>query len=497
MPPSPPSPRMPLDPADRTVRASSPTEPAARAARATLPTLDRGPAIAVGVALVALVTAADLATGFEVRLAMLYLAPVTLVTWNAGPRWGVGIALLSALAWAASFGSLHVYSRDVYFYWDGIVLGATLAAFCLLLARLRDALEHSDERFLRVLDGIDAAVFVTDEAGKVPYANRRLAALVGGDAVPLDVPAIAGRFVPHGERETSMTQPSSWGDGTEVVDVRDGRRYLVQARDITWVDRARAHLVVMNDVTAQRTAEDLQRQHVEAMHRTGRIVALTEATTTVAHELNQPLAAIVGYNAACLRLLEGAPGELGEIREAMEKCRAQAVRAGEILKRLRELTQRRAPAFEPCDVNDVVRKSLAWLERDLERAGVSVGLELDRRIPTVEADRVLIEQVLLNLVQNAVDAMRDCPSSRRHLTVSSSPAADGTVCVTVADRGHGIPPDVSERLYSPFFTTKRAGLGLGLSICRSIVEMHRGRLTHRNREGGGAEFEILLPPFAR
>ncbi|MFO1307932.1 MAG: ATP-binding protein [Burkholderiales bacterium] len=462
-----------------------------------MPTLDRGPAIAVGVALVALVTAADLATGFEVRLAMLYLAPVTLVTWNAGPRWGVGIALLSALAWAASFGSLHVYSRDVYFYWDGIVLGATLAAFCLLLARLRDALEHSDERFLRVLDGIDAAVFVTDEAGKVPYANRRLAALVGGDAVPLDVPAIAGRFVPHGERETSMTQPSSWGDGTEVVDVRDGRRYLVQARDITWVDRARAHLVVMNDVTAQRTAEDLQRQHVEAMHRTGRIVALTEATTTVAHELNQPLAAIVGYNAACLRLLEGAPGELGEIREAMEKCRAQAVRAGEILKRLRELTQRRAPAFEPCDVNDVVRKSLAWLERDLERAGVSVGLELDRRIPTVEADRVLIEQVLLNLVQNAVDAMRDCPSSRRHLTVSSSPAADGTVCVTVADRGHGIPPDVSERLYSPFFTTKRAGLGLGLSICRSIVEMHRGRLTHRNREGGGAEFEILLPPFAR
>ena len=103
----------------------------------------------------------------------------------------------------------------------------------------------------------------------------------------------------------------------------------------------------------------------------------------------------------------------------------------------------------------------------------------------------------MNGRNDAIDAMRDCPPSARRLSVSSSAGPDGAARVTVADRGHGIPPDVSERLYSPFFTTKCAGLGLGLSICRSIVEMHRGRLTHRNREGGGAEFEILLPPLAR
>lgn len=470
--------------------------PAARAAQATIPTPGPAAAIAFGFVLVALVTAADHLTGFEVRLAILYLAPVALVAWSAGARWGVGVSLLSAIVWTSSFGSLHVYSRNAYFYWDGAVLAATLVAFSLLLARLRSALEHSDERFTRVLDGIDAAVFVTDAEGNVPYANRRLARLVGS-APALTVPAIAARFAPQGERGASMTEPTAWENGTEVLDLRDGHRYLVQARDITWVDRTRAHLVVMNDVTDQRIAQELQREHLEAMHRTARIVALTEATSTVAHELNQPLAAIVGYNAACLRLLEDGSADPAAIRDAIDKCRAQAVRAGEILRRLRELTARRSPEFAACDLNALVRKSMAWAERDLDRAGVAVALELAGRELRVEADRVLIEQVVLNLVQNAIDAMRDCPESERRLRIATSIEPDGGARVTVVDRGHGIPSDVSQRLYSSFFTTKKGGLGLGLSICRSIVEMHGGHIAHGPGDAGGASFHIVLPRLAR
>jgi len=467
---------------------------AARITSAPVPWLDRRVAMAVAVALVALIATVDMLTGFEVRLAILYLAPVALATWACDARFGVAVALAAAIAWAASFWSLHLYSHAAYFYWDGIVLLATLVVFCLLFARLRTALEHSDDRFVRVLDGIDAAVYVTDEDGNLPYANRRLAGLFG-DATPPTVEAIAARFVAHGERALAATQPAAWADGTELVDARAGRRYVVQARDIRWVDRRRAHLVVMTDVTEQKLAQELRHEHQEAMHRTARIVALTEATSTVAHELNQPLVAIVGYNAACLRLLDDAAGDPDEIRAAMDKCRAQAVRAGEILKRLRELTRRRTPEFVACDLNAKVRRALAWVEHDLERAHVAVELDLDARVPRVQADRVLIEQVLLNLVQNALDAMRDTPPSARHLRIATAVEPDG-VRVSVADRGCGIAPEVSERLYSSFFTTKPGGLGLGLSICRSIVEMHGGRIGHAPREGGGADFHFVIPRLA-
>ena len=483
---------MRTDPADAATPEAFRATRRADAARAIVPWLRPSASIAIGAALVALITAADVMTGFEVRLAILYLVPVALVTWTSDVRWGLGFALVAAVAWAASFGSRHLYSHDVYFYWDGTVLFATLVVFCLLFARLRLALEHSDERFVRVLEGIEAAVYVTDDHGDVPYANRRLARLLAGDTMP-KASAIAARFVPQGEHAMSATQPAAWADGTELLDPREGRRYVVQARDMTWVDGRGVHLVVMTDVTDQRIAQELQREHQEALHRTARIVALTEATSSVAHELNQPLIAIVGYNAACLRLLDTPGADLAEVREAMEKARAQAVRAGEILKRLRELTRRRSPEFEPCSLNALVSKSLAWAERDLVRARVAVEVQLDPRLPTVLADRVLIEQVILNLVQNGIDAMRATPEGDRRLRVSTSVQPDGSARVSVADRGHGIAAEASERLYSPFFTTKPGGLGLGLSICRSIVEMHGGRIGHDAVPSGGAAFHFILP----
>jgi two-component system sensor histidine kinase DctS len=141
----------------------------------------------------------------------------------------------------------------------------------------------------------------------------------------------------------------------------------------------------------------------------------------------------------------------------------------------------------------MVRKALAWTGQDLERAHVKVDLALTDDLPPVQADRVLIEQVILNLVQNAVDAMHDVDAKDRVLTISSSVDADGAARVTVTDRGHGIAPDVAERLYSSFFTTKKGGLGLGLSICRSIVEMHGGRIGHVPGPQGGAMFSFTFP----
>ncbi len=473
------------------IETPSPTVPAAAAHVGLSPPA----AIAVATVLAVAIALVDIATRFEIRVGVLYLAPVSLVAWAAGRSWGLAFAIAATIAWGASATALQAAAQRGVVLWDAAVLGATLLLFVELQCRLARALEHSDERFLRVLDGIDAAVYVVGSEGTVLYANRQLALLVGQGEIPA-AGAIGAHFVAHGAQRTGGSGSAVWDDGTELASRSGERRYVVQARDIQWVDRRRARLMVLTDVTARRLAEELQLDHQEAMHRTARVVALTEATSGVAHELNQPLEAIVGYNAACIRLLDGG-GDPAQVREAMEKCRAQAVRAGAILRQLRELTRRRTPEFAPCDLNAKVRTALAWLEHEIERARVAVELDLAPDLPEVRADRLLIEQVVVNLVQNAIDAMRDVPVADRRLTIRSATQADGTPCITVTDRGCGIPVESDDRLYTSFFTTKKGGLGLGLSICRSIVEMHGGRIGHGPGERGGTSFHFTIPTGAR
>lgn len=452
-------------------------------------------AIAAAILMVVAISAIDIATGFRIRIGILYLAPVSLVAWAAGRTWGFAFAIASTLGWTASAIALSDFAPSGVVAWDGVVLGATLVLFVELQSRLARALEHSDERFLRVLEGIDAAVYAIDDAGAVLYANRQLSHLVGRGETPT-VDAIASHFTAHGERTAGPARPAAWVDGAELASRSGERRYVVQARDIRWVDRRRARLMVLTDVTERHVAQELRLFHQEAMHRTARVVALTEAASGVAHELNQPLEAIVGYNAACIRLLDQG-GDPAQVREAMEKCRAQAVRAGGILRQLRELTRRRTPEFGPCNLNVKVRNALAWLEHELDRAHVAVVLDLAPDLPEVRADCVLVEQVVVNLVQNAIDAMQEVPVAGRRLTIRTSTEADGVPRVGVDDRGPGIPAEFEDRLYTSFFTTKKGGLGLGLSICRSIVEMHGGRIGHGPGEHGGASFHFTIPAGGR
>ena len=462
--------------------------------------LRRRPEYAIPLALVlaAAVAAADYFTGYELRLAILYFVPLAIATWECGRPWGLLVASVAPLAWGVSFASQHTYSRDIYFYWDCVVMAATLVLFVELVSRLRSALERSDERFLRVLDGLYAAVHVTDEQGHVLYANRRLVKLLGTEPEPPTAPAIAARFVPA---QRDMTVPADDGadglfTGAEVRDVRDGRWYLVHAGHIPWVDRSRVSLHVMTDITEQKLAQALQRERQEALHHTSRLVALAEAASTLAHELNQPLIAIVGYNAACIRLLESADGNRAEIQSAMEKCRAQAVRAGAIINRMRALTQRRSPELACCDLPAIIRQTLAWSEADVELAHVQIDLALAEPPPKVRVDRILIEQVILNLVQNAIDAMRETALERRKLRIDCTGEIDGSAKISVSDQGEGLSPEVAERLYTPFFTTRPNGLGLGLSICRSVVEIHGGRIWHGTNPEGGTSFHFVLPSGA-
>ena len=433
------------------------------------PSANRVLILAASLLLTVLVALADYVTGYELRLAILYFAPVALATWRLGVRAGVLMVALATASWLATFESMHPYSNSFYLYWEGAVLCASLLFGVLLLARLRVALERSDQRVITVLEELSFAVVVEDpRSGAVLYANRRFSETFG-------------TAHPFGQRSG------------ELRDAASGRWYLVQSRRLRWIDGREALLRELSDVTDEHRARELISRHREAMHRTARLVALGEFASAIAHELNQPLAAIATYNNTCLRLLDSGQLDSAELIRAMEKCRDQAKRAGSIIQRLREMLRHPVPALAEQDLNEVAHAALELAQPEAREAGVSLELAAGAALPRVRADRLLIEQVALNLVRNAIDAVHGLDDARRRVTIATGIDAHGDAELCVADLGDGVPDEARERLFDAFVTTKPGGLGLGLAICRSVVEAHGGRVRHEPNAPRGTRFSFALP----
>ena len=460
------------------------------------------PLAATGLALVlvALVATLDHATGYELRFAILYLVPIALATWAGGLHAGVLIVALSSLFWLISFGSSHPYSGDFFFYWEGIAMVVVYIAFVLLLARLRVALTRADERFVRVLEELHAAVYVADqESGKILYANRSFARMIDADPGALGAEELNKRFglgeasagsVPGEDKESNTAEIVA----REVRDPISGRWYLVQVVPIPWKSSRRVSVQVITDISEIKRAKALKQQHQDMLHQTARLAALAEIASSLAHEVNQPLMAIASYNDACLRMLAAPDIDKKELVTALQRSREQALRAGKIISRVRDFIRSRRPSPTHFDINALIRESLELLETQLEDNAVTTELSLSETPLMTHADRTLLIQVFVNLVQNAIDAMEESAPSSRRLGVSSARSADGAIVVSVSDHGAGIPEAIAVRLYTPLFTTKSQGLGLGLSICRSVVEAHGGHIWHSADPFGGCTFHFTLPP---
>ncbi len=449
-------------------------------------------ALVIAVATVLAIAAVDWATGYEIRLAILYLVPIAISAWHGGRAAGCLVAAMSVGCWMVSFRGTHVYSEPGYFYWEGATMVVTYLAFAELLHRLRRALARADHRFVRVLDELHAGVYVEDAAnGEVLYANRSLLQAFTGGAMPRSAGDIEARL--RDERPPVSPPPSAAAlAASEVQDAASGRRYLRQDGPIPWTGGRRARLHVFTDVSEQREAERLRRQRDEEAHASARTVVLAELAGALAHEMNQPLVAIASYSEASLRLLEGGPSHAAEVKSALEKCHHQAVRAGRILNRLRDFVRRRRPARAPCDANEVVREAVDLAQVELENSGVSVVLDLESGLPPLTFDRVLLTQVAANLLRNAIEATRDGPAERRVVTIVTRRKEEG-LHFTFRDRGPGVDDASLGRLFMPFFSTRPEGLGLGLSICKSVVEAHAGRLWYEPAPEGGAEFHFVVP----
>lgn len=247
------------------------------------------------------------------------------------------------------------------------------------------------------------------------------------------------------------------------------------------------------DITQVRNAEQQSRQHQSELVHVCRLSTMGEMATGLAHELNQPLSAIVNFSNGCVRRLQSGIGGEAELVGALAQITAQAERAGEIIKRLRTLVGKRPQQHSVVNVNHLVLEVISFVEYVAVKHHVEVVLQLSKEPIPAQLDLVQIEQVLLNLVRNAIDAMKLVDVDRRKLELETRRVGDGQVEILVRDTGPGIPPDTIEHLFDAFFSTKESGMGMGLPISRKIVESHSGMISATSEPGKGAEFRVLLP----
>ena len=271
----------------------------------------------------------------------------------------------------------------------------------------------------------------------------------------------------------------------EVIDVLIHEAPLIDARG-----QHSGWMGSMVDITERKQAAERARQQQDRLQSTARLVAVGEMASSIAHELNQPLAAISSYCTGASNLLRNqAPAT--EVLPALDRAVEQAWRAGQVIRRIYSLVRPSGNRFEKILLDERIDAALALLDADFRHNGIRVTLEVQDNV-IVEGDPVLIEQVLFNLLRNAIDSMQDSAPELRQIMIGLD-CADAYARLTISDRGCGIDPSATDKLFDPLFTTKAEGMGMGLAICRSVVENHRGRLTFEATPGGGTTFRILLP----
>ena len=248
-----------------------------------------------------------------------------------------------------------------------------------------------------------------------------------------------------------------------------------------------------SEIVEREAAQDGLTKAQAQIARIARITTMGELAASIAHELNQPLGSIVMSGDACLRWLSAEPPILDEVRQAIEAIIRDGTRASAVLVRTRGVLRRGERLRERLDTNDIIREVIALSDGELRRNGVSLGTDLARNLPPVVADRILLQQVILNLMMNAIEAMRTVNNRIRVLCIRTREQFSGSIVVLVQDSGVGIDPEHPSRMFEAFYTTKVEGIGMGLTISRSIIEAHGGRLWAVANDGPGSTVCFTLP----
>ena len=361
--------------------------------------------------------------------------------------------------------------------------------------RAYQALRDSEALHRITLSNISDAVFLTDDDGLFTFICPNVDVIFG--YLPDEVKSMSLMSRLLGEGLFDRAELKARGELRNIerdITTKSGehRAVLVHLKEVSI--QGGTVLYCCRDVTERRHAEDELRTVRQELAHASRLAVLGELTASIGHELRQPLTAILANTGAGLRLLAGEAGSDGveDLREIISDIRDQCRSAGDVMERLQGLAGKRPPEPQILDVNEVVRDTLWLVGGDLRRRKIDLCTDFLPSLPTVTADRVGLQQVVLNLLLNAMDAMDQVVAGGRRLTVRTR-RLDGVVEVTVSDTGGGIPTDRFPRLFDAFFTTKEQGLGLGLAIARTIVEAHGGEIWAEDDAARGATFHVTLP----
>ncbi|MBP2312528.1 PAS domain-containing sensor histidine kinase [Azospirillum soli] len=360
--------------------------------------------------------------------------------------------------------------------------------------------EHAFRKAME--DSLTVGMRARDLDGRVIYVNPAFCRMVGWSAEELvGCGPVMPYWVPEDmERTEAVFRAVMAGkappEGFEMRFRRaDGERFDALIYEAPLIDANGRHTGWMGsvlDITERKKAEELARQQQERLQQTARLITMGEMASTLAHELNQPLSAIASYCTGCLNRLRSGGFQGDELAVALDKLAGQAKRAGQIIRRVHDFVRKSEPNVAPCSLVRVVGDCVALMELDAKQQGVKLVLDATDDLPMVMGDRILLQQVIINLMRNGIEAMAGTLRAERELAVSVT-AADGVVLTRIRDRGCGISTENAEKLFSPFFTTKTEGMGMGLNICRSIIEHHQGRLWFEPAPQGGTAFLFTLP----
>lgn len=393
----------------------------------------------------------------------------------------------------------------------GVVLVTTLVALLQDVRKrlaVQRALQLQNALRKAMEDSLITGLRARNMAGFVTYVNPAFCTMVGFSAQEL-----IGRgppmpyWAPEGlqeyqARHAKLLAGTISKEGFETIFMRkNGERFPVLVFEAPLLDANRKQTGWMSsilDATEQRRMETTARLQQEQLAAQARLATMGELSTSLSHELNQPLAAISSYATATLNMLKLGTAAPGDVQEGLERISKQAQRAGQVIRSVHNFVQRKAPVREVIDLRSVLNGIYPLIDLQAKQAGVSVNIKFSQYVADVLADRLMVEQVMLNLTRNAMDAMRGMDASRRvlELSVTSQDTAGRKVTrFMVADRGTGIAADKAQEVFSAFFSTKAEGMGMGLAICRSVIEQAYGKLWHEARPDGleGCVFIAELP----
>jgi len=453
-----------------------------------------------------------LISSFSLLLLLIFSVDATITVWRRGDRRrallvGGSMIFGAILAWHVP---LVIWSIIEVPFFLGFTYTAVVAAMGYELssdmargARLARELELSDKRLNLAAASADFGLWEwdlsKDEIWVTPRRRAQLGFPVSGKITSDD---LISRWHPDDRDKVRQALRNAIENGKDYD--AEFRRVLADG-SVRWVaSRGRVQvnkqgepirlLGISMDITARKQAElEAARQRHDLAH-LARVNALGELSSSLAHELTHPITAILSNAQAAQRFMDADNVDLNEVREILKDIVTEDQRAGEVIHRLRRLLRKGEPQkhSDDIDLNEVIRDVLRLMRSDLINQNVTVDTDLAQNLPPVSGDRVQLQQVLLNLVLNACEALADCDSSERQLLIASK-SETSTVQVSVTDRGRGIPGGKPEQVFDRFFTTKKEGMGLGLSICRTIINAHQGEIWATNNSDRGATFHFSLP----